>query len=145
MLASLLQLPLLIIVWLVVTISQNSGMHVIAGQYKKNEQWRKITYVGGGVAGKCYLAVDIRTEAQFAVKKVTRALPLVFVCSLFPRLFSPCSRCFYTHSLQFQFLSQCVTLRYVALHLTHLMTHFIEWSGEMCLDLLVPVLSLHYN
>jgi len=45
-------------------------MMAVSGQYKKNEQWRKITYVGRGVAGKCYLAVDLQTMAQFAVKKV---------------------------------------------------------------------------
>ena len=49
-------------------------MHTIAGQYKKNEQWRKITYVGSGVAGKCYLAVDINTLKEFAVKKVRQHL-----------------------------------------------------------------------
>ena len=51
-------------------------MNTVAGQYKKNEQWRKITYVGAGVAGKCYLAVDIKSESQFAVKKVSRGLRL---------------------------------------------------------------------
>ena len=53
---------------------QGSGMSVTGNQYKKNEDWRKIAYIGSGVAGKCYLAVDLRTEAQFAVKKVCSAL-----------------------------------------------------------------------
>ncbi|XP_067933342.1 uncharacterized protein [Watersipora subatra] len=48
----------------------SSSMQAVHGQYKKNEQWGKVTYVGGGVAGKCYLAVDVNSEAQFAVKKI---------------------------------------------------------------------------
>ena len=48
-------------------------MSATGNRYKKNEDWRKIAYIGSGVAGKCYLAVDLRTEAQFAVKKVCAA------------------------------------------------------------------------
>lgn len=55
-------------------------MAAVDGQYKKNKEWRKVTYIGSGVAGKCYLAVDMRTEAQFAVKKVSGSVVSIGGC-----------------------------------------------------------------
>lgn len=47
-----------------------SGLTVVNGSYAKNKQWRKLYFLGNGVAGRCHLAVDMTTNAQFCIKKV---------------------------------------------------------------------------
>lgn len=46
-------------------------MRVVNNRYEKNKEWQKITFIGRGVAGKCYLAVDSNTQARFVVKRVS--------------------------------------------------------------------------
>ncbi len=42
------------------------------GEYSKHAQWERSLFLGSGISGKTYLAVDGRTGVFFCVKKVNK-------------------------------------------------------------------------
>ena len=72
-------------IFCVICVIFNSHLLIIQGnliigttRYQKDFQWVRVSHLGNGITGRCYLATDFETDAKFCVKEVKL---FIFVCS----------------------------------------------------------------
>ncbi|XP_064613704.1 uncharacterized protein LOC135477509 [Liolophura sinensis] len=54
----------------VILLQYSDQLQIGKTRYQEDVQWQKITQLGRGVTGRCYLARDFNTECQFCIKEI---------------------------------------------------------------------------